>query len=96
MARRMSAKEVRDNFSDVLGSAYYKNEPTIVERKGKPVAVVISPAEYERYQALQKERLWQVVDQLRDRNRGNDADDVLSDVTAVVEDIRQERHGGRQ
>jgi prevent-host-death family protein len=46
MARRMSAKEARDRFGEVLNRAYYQREPIIVERQGKPVAVVVSPADW--------------------------------------------------
>ena len=48
MARRMSVHEARANFSDVLGSVYHTGEPVIVERRGKPVAVLVSPEEYAR------------------------------------------------
>jgi prevent-host-death family protein len=47
MARRMSVHEARANFSDVLGSVYHTGEPVIVERRGKPVAVLVSPEQYQ-------------------------------------------------
>jgi prevent-host-death family protein len=46
MARRMSVHEARANFSDVLGSVYHTGEPVIIEWRGKPVAVQISPEQY--------------------------------------------------
>ena len=39
----MSVREARAHFADVLGSVYHTGEPVIVERNGKPVAVLISP-----------------------------------------------------
>lgn len=95
MVRCMSAKEARDNFADVLGTAYYKGEPVIVEKKGKPFAVVISPQQYEQYEQIRKDQeqaLWKVVDELRERNRDKDPDDVLREVTEIVEEVRQERY----
>jgi prevent-host-death family protein len=91
----MSSKEAREHFSDLLGFVYYTKEPVIVEKKGKPVAVVISP---EQYEAIQKEeeRLWRVVDQIRARNVDNDPDEVLRDVTAVVEEVRKTRYDTRE
>ena len=47
MARRMSVHEARANFSDVLGSVYHTGEPVIVERRGKPVAVLVSPEQFQ-------------------------------------------------
>ena len=63
----------------------------IVERKGKPVAVVISPDEYARYHQAEEERRWQVVERIQERNADKDPDDVLRDVTETVEEVRQER-----
>lgn len=95
MVTRMSAKEARDNFSDVLNRAYYQQEPIVVERQGKPVAVVISLEEYEqyrRYKELAKERFFQVVDRIQERNADKDPDEVYRDVTVAVEEVRQEAY----
>lgn len=92
---RMSAKEARTKFTDVLGRAYYRGEPTIVEKQGKPVAVVISHEEYEqykRYKESAKQRFFQTVDRIQARNIDKDPDDVYRDVTAAVEEVRQEQH----
>jgi PHD/YefM family antitoxin component YafN of YafNO toxin-antitoxin module len=61
----------------------------MVERKGKPFAVVISP---DQYAMLEKEleRAWQTVGRVRERNAGKDPDEVFQDVTATVEAVRQE------
>ncbi len=95
MPRRMSSKEAREHFSDLLGSVYYTKEPVIVEKKGKPVAVVISPEQYEAFQK-EEQRLWRIVDQIRDRNVENDPDEVLRDVTSIVEDVRKTRYDKRE
>jgi prevent-host-death family protein len=42
----MSVREARAHFADVLGSVYHTGEPVIVERNGKPVAVLVSPDEF--------------------------------------------------
>ena len=92
MATRMSAKEARDKFSDVLNRAYYQHEPIIVERQGKPMAVVVSVADFERYQRLVKERFFQVVDRVQTRNGAYDLDEVLGDVTEAVDEVRHDMH----
>ncbi|MBI3978260.1 MAG: type II toxin-antitoxin system Phd/YefM family antitoxin [Chloroflexi bacterium] len=91
MARRMSARDARANFSELLGTVYYTKEPVIVERKGKPFAVVISPEQYEVLKREQ-ERAWATVDQVRERNLDKDPDEVLRDVTTEVEAVRHEMH----
>lgn len=89
MITKMSAREARANFSELLGRVYYTKEPVIVEKKGKPFAVVISP---EQYQTLQEvlAGAWARVDQVRARNADKDPDEVVADVTAEVEAVRQE------
>ena len=91
MVKHMSSREARANFADLLGSVYYSGEAVVVEKKGKAVAVMISPAEY---QALTEAsaRDWAVIDELRARNAHHDPDEVFADVTAAVEEVRAERH----
>ena len=91
MVRRVSSKEARDNFSELLGLVFYTKEPVIVERKGKPFAVMISPEQYESLRTG-LERAWSTVDKVRERNADKDPDEVLKDVTTVVEEVRQEMY----
>ena len=51
MLNKMTAKDARDNFSDLLGAVYYGRELVAVEKKGRIFAIVINPEEY---QALKK------------------------------------------
>lgn len=90
-ARRISAREARANFSDLLGLVYYNREPVIIEKKGRPFAVVINP---EQYAAVERqiENAWATVDHVRERNADKDPKEVLRNVTAVVEEVRQERY----
>ena len=39
MVKVLSTSEARSKLGDVLGSVYYTNQPVIIERKGRPVAV---------------------------------------------------------
>lgn len=95
MARTMSVAEVRANFADVLGSVHYTKEPVIVQRKGTPYAVVISPEDYERLQRA-AESGWVAVERVRERNAGKTEDEVLADVTTEVEAVRREMYEERQ
>ncbi len=89
--RRMSAREARANFGDLLGLVYYTKEPVIVERKGRPFAVVISPEDYEVLRK-QREQASARIDKVQERNADKDPDEVLADVTAEVEAVRRERY----
>jgi prevent-host-death family protein len=87
MVKHMSSREARANFADLLGAVYYTGEAVIVEKKGKPVAVIINPAEY---QAMQEAAAndWAVIDQMQAQNAIQDHDTVLADATAAVAEVR--------
>jgi prevent-host-death family protein len=95
MTKTMSVREARSNFSEVLGSVHYTNEPVIVERNGKPYAVLVSPQMYRAMQA-EEERDWKLINELRDRNAHLDPDEVFADITLAVEEVRQEMYDERQ
>ena len=92
MTRRVAVKDARANFSDVLSQVCYGQEPVIVEHKGKPVAVLISPEQWERYQQQTKDRLFEAIDRLQERNRDADPEEVEREVSEVVEEVRRERY----
>jgi len=87
MTKRVSAREARATFSDLLGSVYYGNEPAIIEKNGKPVAVLISPHMY----AVIEQQLaegWRLQQQVWKRNEDKDPDQVYADVTTAVQEVR--------
>jgi prevent-host-death family protein len=88
----MSVREARAKFSELLGSVHFTNSPVIIERNGKPYAVVISPKAFERL----KEHDWEVIDRIHERNKDLDPDEVYAEVTAVVEEVRRERRAQRE
>ena len=95
VVKRLSSREARANFAELLGAVYYTKEPVIVEKKGKPYAVLISPEQYDAF-AKAEEHTWQLIEQVRERNDDKDPDAVLADVTAEVEVVRQELYEEEQ
>ena len=92
VTRRISAKEARSNFSDLLGSVRYSGDPVIVEKKGRPFAVMISPEDFERFQAIAREQFFETVREIQQANKDADPEQVLADVTEAVEAVRQEEY----
>jgi prevent-host-death family protein len=87
--RRVSTREARANFSDLLGQVHYTGVPVIVEKKGKPFAVVVSLEDYE-WLRRAEDRVWATIEEVQERNADKDPDEVLHDATAEVEAVRQE------
>lgn len=50
-AKRIGAREARNNFADLIGLVYYNGETIVVERSGKPMAAIIPFDLYERIAA---------------------------------------------
>ena len=96
MAKKMSVREARANFSEVLGSVHFTDNPVIIERNGKPYAVVISPKAFERL----KEHDWEAIDRIQDgiqtRNAHLDPDEEYEFITSVVEEVRREQREQRE
>ncbi|MBI2478466.1 MAG: type II toxin-antitoxin system Phd/YefM family antitoxin [Planctomycetia bacterium] len=51
----VSIREVRDNLADVLNRASYRGERIILERRGKPVAAIVSIEDVELLERLENE-----------------------------------------
>lgn len=92
MTQTMKASEARQHFSQLLNKVFRKETRIVVEKSGIPVAAIVSAQDLEQLQVLEAEReaRFAVLDRIRARNADQDPDEVLRDVTAVVEDVRQE------
>ena len=92
MVRRISAKEARNSFSDLIGSVYYSKEPVIVEKQGRPFVVVISPEDYERF-IRDWEADFAILDEIWAKNPDVSPEEAEADVAREIAAYRQERRG---
>lgn len=44
--KRLSSREARNQFSDLIGQVHYTSEPVMIERSGKPMVVMVSVDAY--------------------------------------------------
>lgn len=54
MPRTIGMAEAKSKLSDLVGQVAYGNQRFILERRGRPVAVLISLEEYQRLQELEQ------------------------------------------
>jgi len=90
LVKRMSAREARNNFSDLLGLVYYSKGVVIVEKRGRPFAVVISPEDYERLLKEREER-FAVFDDIRAKNPDVTPQEAQADAAREIAALREER-----
>jgi hypothetical protein len=75
-----------------------RGEETIIERAGKPMGVMISPQRYDqilRHRAESRERLFAMIDELREQNKDVDPAEIERAVDAAVAEVRRERRERR-
>ena len=87
MKRRISAVEARKRLGEILESVYYRGDEVIIERAGKPMAVVI-PAK--RYEALEqsREQLFSLIERNWERNKDVPFDEVEREVQEAIQEAR--------
>jgi prevent-host-death family protein len=96
MVKTISTDEARTKFDDVVALVQDLDSAVVLVQNGKPVAAIINVEEYERFRQERIERGWATVDRIRERNAHLDPDEVLREVTEIVEEVRQEMYEERQ
>jgi prevent-host-death family protein len=94
MARRVSAREARNRFADLMGSVRYGGEEIIVERSGRPVAAVIPVEVYEKLVAERRIR-FEIMDRIRSHLPDKTPEEIEKDVIAAIEEARGTDAAGR-
>ena len=97
MKRRISAVEARKRLGEILESVYYRGDEVVIERAGKPMAVVI-PAQ--RYEVMERsrERLFELIEKNWERNKDIPYEEIEREVQQAIEEVRgtkRERVRGR-
>jgi len=90
LVKRISAKEARNGFSDLLGLVYYTKEAVIVEKRGRPFAVLINPEDYEKL-LKEREARFAVFDEIRAKNPDVTPQEAEADGAREIVAVRRER-----
>ncbi|MGP4112133.1 type II toxin-antitoxin system Phd/YefM family antitoxin [Streptomyces sp. 4N509B] len=73
-----SVRDVRAHLADVVERADRDDEPTVITRRGKPVAAVVSIEVLRRYQEWEEREINRIVDErMANRSAGIPLEDVL-------------------
>jgi prevent-host-death family protein len=91
MKRHVSAVDARKRLGEILESVYYRGDEVIIERAGKPMAVVIPAQQYER---LQRDRE-RVLD-LLEKNWEHNKDVPYEEIEKAIEEATTEVRGKRR
>ncbi|MFC1713160.1 type II toxin-antitoxin system prevent-host-death family antitoxin [Candidatus Poribacteria bacterium] len=89
MLKTINALKARRNLGQLLEEVFYKGDHFVIQRAGKSMAVVISPAEYEAYRK-QRVKDMQALDGIREKNKGARLEEIEKDVQEAIEAVRTE------
>ena len=91
MKRKLSAVEARRRLGEILEGVYYRGDEVVIERAGKPMAVVI-PAE--RYESMERsrERLFELIEKAQERNKDVPYEVIEREIELAIREVREQRY----
>lgn len=92
MTTRVSEAKLQTDLAALIDGVSCGSGPVVVERDGKPLAVLVDYEEYERYHKYVMERFRHAVEEFRELNKDIDPEEGYREITALVEEVRQEHY----
>ena len=89
MKRTISAVEARKRFGDILSGVYYRGDEIIIERAGKPMAVVIPTSRYETMEH-DRRKLWDMIEEAHERNKNVPPEVIERELQEAISEVRAE------
>ncbi len=89
MKRRVSALEARRQLGQLLEGVYYRGDEVVIERAGKPMAVVIPMEQYESIERS-RDRLMQMFAEAQERNKDVSVEEIERDIALAIAEVRRE------
>jgi prevent-host-death family protein len=90
MSLQIGARDARQKFSELLGRVGFGGEEIVIERSGKPMAVLIPVELYEQVIA-EREARFEVIRRIQDKQPDLTPERVEADVEAMIRQVRAGR-----
>lgn len=87
MLQSVSVVQARNNFSDLLGQAYYGGKRFLIKKLGKPLAVLVGVEEYQRFETA-RNYFFEIIRTQREKNKKIPLSQVEKDVEEVINAAR--------
>ena len=86
--RKISAVEARKKLGEILEGVFYRGDEVIIERAGKPMAVVIPT---DRYKSLEesRDRIVELIEKNWQRNKDVPYEEIEREVEKAVRGVRR-------
>jgi prevent-host-death family protein len=89
MKRRLTAVEARKRLGEVLEGVFYRGDEVVIERAGKPMAVVIPASLYENIERNRK-RLLELIEIAQEGNKDVPYEVIQAEVDEAVREVRKQ------
>lgn len=83
MERTVNAVEARKQFGRLLEEVYYQSRRVIIERAGRPMAVLVPLEQYEQWQA-QRKAFFAMIDEVQQRTQSTPAESLEATIAEAV------------
>ena len=87
MEKVTNSSDLRSNLSLVLDEVQFNQNSYVIERKGRPAAVIVPLAVYDNWKRS-RERFFETVKQIQAANQNADPDEVLQDILEAQQAVR--------
>jgi prevent-host-death family protein len=95
MKRRLTAVEARKKLGAILDGVYYRGDEVVIERAGKPLAVVVPAHIYENMER-RREEFWRLIEETREKNKDVPADVLQAEADEAIAEVRRARQASAQ
>ena len=89
MEKVTNSSDLRSRLSLVLDEVQFNQDSYVIERKGRPAAVIVPLAVYENWKRS-RERFFETVRRIQEANKDADPDEVMQDVLDAQQAVRAE------
>lgn len=92
--KNIGAFEARRKFGQLIEQAFYHHNAFVVERSGRPMAVIISVDEYQRLKQYTKDQLFRSINKVWERNKDVPTEELEEEVEQAMLILHEENKKG--
>ena len=90
MEKIIGVTKARDEFRKIVDEVQYRGDKYVINRHGKPAVAVVPVQVYENWKQ-QRNRLFDLINEVQAANPEADPDEVMQDVLAAQQAVRTHR-----
>ena len=87
MEKTIGLTQARQQLSTIVNEVMHQKDAYVIEKMGKPAAAIVPIDVYRQWKA-RRERLFELVREVQQRNIGVDPEEVMQDVLAAQQAVR--------